>query len=169
MPEPYLFDSVNVHGLDEVALHGLLADATNTWDNEVSFDIFGDETTGVNDGADSSSPDGKNEVLFGDAGGTGTIAVTIVWGVFRGPASGKYLAEWDMVFDNDYGWSLSGEAGKMDFLNIAVHEVGHAAGMGLPNDACVDETMYRYADYGETKKRDLNTGDIKGIVALYGL
>jgi hypothetical protein len=32
---------------------------------------------------------------------------------------------------------------------------------------CVDETMYAFATEGETKKRDLNAGDIQWIVKLY--
>jgi hypothetical protein len=32
---------------------------------------------------------------------------------------------------------------------------------------CTQETMYKYADYGETKKRDLNAGDIAGITEIY--
>ena len=55
----------------------------------------------------------------------------------------------------------------MDVLNIAVHEVGHAGGMGHPDGTCVDETMYAYASNGETRKRTLNAGDIAGIKALY--
>jgi hypothetical protein len=94
-----------------------------------------------------------------------------VWGIFRGPPSGRELVEWDMVFDDtDYDWSAEvagGVAGKMDFHNIAVHEVGHAAGMGHSPDSCADETMYSYADFEEITKRDLNAGDIAGIVDLY--
>ena len=55
----------------------------------------------------------------------------------------------------------------MDLLNIAVHEVGHGAGLTHPDQTCVDETMYAYAAEGETKKRTLNDGDIAGIKALY--
>ena len=55
----------------------------------------------------------------------------------------------------------------MDFLNIATHEAGHAAGLGHAPDTCLDETMYRFASEGEINKRDLNPGDIAGIVALY--
>jgi hypothetical protein len=39
--------------------------------------------------------------------------------------------------------------------------------MGHPTDTCVNETMYRFASEGETKKIDLNAGDIAGINDLY--
>ncbi len=138
-----------------------------TWNAQSS--IFGArDTTGTTDGADSESPDGKNEVELQNLGSTSTIAYTITWGIFSGPPSGRKLVEWDAVFNSDYPWSLTGEAGKMDYQNIATHEFGHAAGLGHPDDSCTEETMYRYAGYGETKKRDLNTGDITGVQKLYG-
>jgi hypothetical protein len=115
--------------------------------------------------ADTSSPlDDKNEIYFANISDSGTIAVTTTWyNSFT-----KQIVEMDQVYDNvDYVWSPSGESGEMDFENIAVHELGHGIGMGHPKDTCSNETMYRYASFGETKKRDLNTGDIAGINALY--
>ncbi len=139
------------------------------WDTEVSFDIFGAGTSGTTDGADTASPDGKNEVMFENLGATDTIAYTIVWGIWSGRPSGREIVEWDAVFNSDYSWSLTGEAGKMDYQNIATHEFGHAAGLGHPSDSCTEETMYRFASEGETNKRDLHAGDIAGIQKLYTL
>ena len=55
----------------------------------------------------------------------------------------------------------------MDFENVSTHEIGHSDGMGHPDDSCTEESMYRFSANGETKKRDLNTGDIAGINQLY--
>lgn len=55
----------------------------------------------------------------------------------------------------------------MDFENIAAHEMGHSVGMGHPSGECTEETMYSTAALGETKKRDLNDGDIAGVSGLY--
>ena len=55
----------------------------------------------------------------------------------------------------------------MDYQNIATHEFGHGAGMSHPSDSCTEETMYRFAQSGETKKKTLNAGDIDGIKSLY--
>src|SRR3989338_4893245 len=138
-----------------------------TWDSQVAFNVFAeqDTTPEVLNGADTVAPDGHNEMMWGDVSSPGAIAVTIVWGIFYGPPSGRELVEWDMIFDDvDYDWSSIGAAGKMDFENIATHELGHSVGLAdLYDSSCSQETMYGYADYGETNKRDLNTGDIVGI------
>lgn len=147
----------------------LIETSLDAWDSKVSFDIFGIGTSGTTDGADTISPDGKNEVEFVNLGPTNTIAYTVVWGIFSGPPGGRELVEWDAVFNLDYAWSSSGEAGKMDYQNIATHEFGHAVGLGHPDDSCTEETMYRYADYGETKKRTLEQPDIDGIQRMYGM
>jgi len=141
----------------------------NAWDSEVSFDIFGTrDTTGTTDGADLESPDGKNEVEFASLGETNTIAHAIVWGIFIGPPKGRELVEWDVEFNSDYAFGdASSDPTVMDYQNIATHEFGHALGLGHPDDSCTEETMYAFADFGETKKRTLEAGDIAGISKLY--
>lgn len=149
----------------------LVAQDLEAWDSQVAFEIFGNQDTGsVVDGPDTQSPDGKNEIMFGEISEPGVIAVTIVWGVFSGPPSGRKLVEYDVVFDNiDYVWGDAiQDPSLMDFENIATHEFGHAAGMAdLYTSACSEQTMYGYADIGEIKKRILESGDIVGIKGLY--
>jgi len=165
--EPYVVGDV-----DAVAT----ARDLETWDSQVpSFEIFGSQGAGSVDGADTITPDDKNEIMFGDISSPGAIAVAIVWGIFSGPPSTRELVEYDVVFDNvDYNWydctqtSCTSENKGMDFENIATHELGHAAGMAdLYPSQCSEQTMYGYAAPGETKKRDLDTGDIKGVQELY--
>jgi len=177
--EPWVMNPSNIDGVNETTLFNLMDGALGKWEdatdgvvgNGSGVAIFGAGTSTTSPlTADSSSPDGQNEVYFADISSTGAIAVTIVWGIFSGPSSQRKLVEWDMVFDDvDFDWSAEAAAvsGKMDFDNIATHEDGHAAGMGHPSDSCTEETMYRFASTGETKKRDLNTGDITGINNLY--
>ncbi len=118
--------------------------------------------------ADTTAPDNLNEVYFGPIDDPNTIAVTIVWGYFGGFVSQRRIVEWDQIYNTSYQWSSSGEAGKMDFENISTHELGHSVGLiDLYNSSCIDETMYGYASEGETKKRDLNNGDITGMNQLY--
>ncbi len=72
-----------------------------------------------------------------------------------------------MYDDVDFDWSNTGDPTKMDFENIATHEIGHAMGLSHPSDTCLEETMYAFASEGETKKRTLEAGDIAGINKLY--
>jgi hypothetical protein len=166
--EPWIINPTNNKGLDQTFVFSNTAANIQKWENAGAGDIFGAGTTTTSTLiADEISPDGINEVYFGTIDDPNTIAVTIVWGIFSGPVKQRYLSEWDQVFDSDtFGWSSSGEIGKMDFENISTHEIGHAFGMGH-SSGCTEETMYAYASNGETKKRDLNSGDIAGISALY--
>jgi predicted Zn-dependent protease len=74
------------------------------------------------------------------------------------------------MFDNvDFAWDNTGAPGVMDIQNIATHEIGHGLGLAdLYDDKWSEQTMYGYADNGETKKQTLEYGDIAGIQALYG-
>lgn len=141
------------------------------WDTRVSFDIFGARDTGYAGvlEADTASPDDLNELYFGAIEDPGVIGVTIVWGYFSGPPHSRELIEWDMILDDvDFDWGDAKlDSTVMDFQNVLTHELGHAAGMGHPDDSCTEETMYRFASEGETKKRDLNPGDITGVQELY--
>ena len=167
--ENYLVNSTNNVGLDEIELRNIISDAITEWEVAEGSDLFGNEVLGTIDtGSIGNNVNGQNEVVFGSIDNQGVIAVTIVWGIFSGPPKNRYLAEWDMVYDEvDFAWSLNESVGAMDFENIAQHELGHAFGLGHPDNTCVDETMYAYASEGETKKRDLNSGDIAGIISLY--
>lgn len=167
--EPWVVNPANGEGLPgSFVLSNLTADITK-WEDAASFNILGaGSSTASILVADTVRPDGVNEVYFGDVGTEGAIAVTIVWGIFGGRPSARELLEWDMVYDEvDFDWSSTGEADKMDFENIATHELGHAIGMGHPDDSCSEETMYRFAGFGEVKKRTLEAGDIAGADKLY--
>jgi hypothetical protein len=168
--EPWIVNSENTRGLSDSFVIDNLAADINKWEGFAGSDILGDGSS-TNDKllADTNSPDDNNEVYFADIQDSGAIGVTIVWGIFSGPPFGRELVEWDQIYDDvDYDWSSTGEAGKMDFENIATHELGHSVGLAdLYTSSCTEETMFGYADFGETKKRDLNPGDVTGIKELY--
>ena len=167
--EPWIVNPSNSEGLTDSFVFNNIAADIQKWEDSSSTDILGSGSLTTDTlVADTSSPDNKNEVYFADISSEGAIAVTIVWGIFRGRPSQRRLVEWDQIYDDvDFAWSASGEAGKMDFENIATHELGHSLGMGHPPSECTEETMYAFASFGETKKRDLHTGDIAGISDLY--
>ena len=167
--EPYLVDTYNTRNLNDDFIRSNLDFDISKWEAVDGVDILGYEVSGVVDRNNIGNLNNKNEVMFADIDSPGAIGVTIIWGIFGGRPSSRVLVEWDMVFDDaDFDWSSAGEVGKMDFENIATHELGHAAGMGdLYTNECSEQTMYGYAGYGETKKRTLESGDIAGISALY--
>ncbi|HEC64496.1 MAG TPA: hypothetical protein ENI23_04305 [bacterium] len=167
--EDYIVDPTNSRRLNAQGIRNNLASDIAKWENAAFFNIIGERVSGTVDGADLISPDDKNEVFFGNVDSPGAIAVTVVWGIFRGPPRGRELVEWDQVYDDkDFDWSLSGEAGKMDFENIATHELGHTFGLDdLFTEGCSEETMYGFAALGETNKRILGNGDSAGVFELY--
>jgi hypothetical protein len=167
--EDYMVDSTNLIGMTESYVTQQIDNAVSAWNNELSGPVFGSRIGNAVDGADRDTPDDKNEVMFGVIEDPGVIAVTITWGVFSGAPRLRELVEWDQVYDDrDFVWGdADANINVMDLLNIAVHEVGHAAGLSHPDLTCTEETMYAYATEGETKKRDLNDGDIAGIQELY--
>jgi hypothetical protein len=169
----FLIDAASAEGLDATATAEAIAAAAVTWSDETTAGLFPScqASTGPLE-ADWDTPDGLNEVVFGDIDQPGAIAVTIVWGIFGGPPARRGIMEFDIVFDQvDFDWSLdaTGSADKMDLPNIATHELGHALGLGdLYKDTCDHVTMYGYSTYGETTKRTLEPDDIAGLAALYG-
>jgi hypothetical protein len=143
----------------------ILANAIHIWEDAGANNRFGDGSLTdypLWDHWNDGSPDGVNGAYF-NVLNSGAIAVCRIWYNTRW----NQILEWDEIYSTSFEWSTSGEAGKMDFWNIAQHELGHAFGLGHPADTCTAETMYRFAGWGETKKRTLEAGDIAGINAKY--
>ncbi|MDP2950714.1 MAG: hypothetical protein Q8P22_14435 [Chloroflexota bacterium] len=130
--------------------------------------------------------DGKNVVGW-KALSPSAIAVTYVWYY----TSTGYIAESDMIFNNNYRWTYtppvcdadgdpacnpatyedptnSGVASTMDLLNIGTHEAGHTLMLlDLYDPKQANLTMYGYGSYAELKKDTLALGDVLGVRAIY--
>lgn len=174
--EPWVVNPANTYGIANLTVFSILDSAIALWENAADDGVIdGSSMNILGAGSQSSSslsmdtgaPDNMNEVYFGDLDAT-TIGVTLVWGVFSGPTQNRRLVEWDQVYNTDFDWATDGSPTAMDFQNIATHELGHTFGLAdLYTSGCTEETMYGYGTEGETKKRSLNTGDLKGISTLY--
>lgn len=168
--EPWVMNPANIDALDAAFAFSNMAGNVAKWESAAGADVLGaGSSTSDLLAADTTAPDGVNEVYFGAIADPGVIGVTIVWGIFGGPPRNRELVEWDQVYDDvDFDWASDGSASAMDFENIATHELGHTFGLAdLYTGECAEETMYGYAAEGETNKRDLATGDIAGISSLY--
>lgn len=173
MPVHYVINPNNNYGLSEDFVTNAIVYGAEIWDMFTGAELFGSYDMDYYadwDGDTGDLPDGRNELIFGDYGEEGVIAVTVAWGYFSGPPGKRMIVEFDILFNTYFHWGdASSDPFVMDLQNIATHELGHAAGLGdLYDLACSEETMYGYSDYGETEKRNLNPGDIAGIQELYG-
>ncbi len=175
-PESWLVNPTNSRDLVGADVFTTFSQSITDWEDEAGKNILGNgQVTTEELIFDWTFPtDGVNEVYFTDieelAGVTGAIAGTGVW--VRTPPSGDTIIfEWDQIYDDvHFDWSLDAPSDlgeQMDLKNIVMHEIGHAMGMGHPDNSCTEETMYYRAGFDETKKRSLNPGDIAGIKLLY--
>jgi hypothetical protein len=108
--------------------------------------------------------DGMNIVCFGPIDTTGTLAQNKFWYYTN---SGE-LVDSDIKFNTNYSWGTDGASDKFDVQNVATHELGHSLSLAdLYAGSDSEKTMYGYAAWGETKKRDLDQDDSNGITYLY--
>ena len=165
LPVKYVINPGNPFGLTQDFITSTLYRSTETWDNATSTELFSN-TYQLDPSARWGIYDGRNSMVFGNNyADSRAIAVTTYWRSFMG----KRLLEFDISFETDYTWGdATIDPSKMDLQNIAVHEIGHGIGLADLYNSCTQETMYGYSGYGETRKRDLNSGDISGLQNLYG-
>src|SRR5262245_465866 len=111
----------------------------------------------------SITKNGKNEVFFRNEAEGSTIARTYWW--YNGA---NELIDADILF-LDQGWRFfggsSGCSDGMYLQDIAVHEFGHALGLGHSSDTTA--TMYGTAKRCSTDFRTLAPDDLAGVEKLY--
>ena len=152
-------------GLNTNFVTSAISTSAETWDSATSKELFSN-TYSIDSKAQYGVQDYENAIAFGDYSNGNVIAVTSVWYT----RIGKQIVEFDMLFNTDFAWGdATVDETKMDLQNIATHELGHSVGLADLYNACTQETMFGYSDYGETIKRDLNSGDIAGLQKIYGI
>jgi Matrixin len=104
----------------------------------------------------------QGDTRFGDIriGGMTQASGQLAMAYMTPPYNGGTLAG-DIFFNTTQSWQINGAA--FDLETVAIHEFGHALGMGHSQIAAA--VMYAYYN---TTKQTLTADDISGIQSIYG-
>ncbi len=133
--------------------------AASTWEANANVNLALVSDSGDTDGINGNQQD---DPRFGDIRigamplPSGTLAETFL----PPPSNGGTIAG-DIVFNSTVPWQIGT---GFDLQTIAVHEFGHALGLG---DISTDSTQVMYYAYNGLKTT-LGSDDIAGIQSLYG-
>jgi hypothetical protein len=152
---------VNTANLDlpGVSVEGAVRAGADAWQNQSAAFRFLYAGTSA---ATSTGYDGTNLVVFRDASSGSAIATTYWW------SSGGRIIDADIVFWDGAFRFFAGSAGCASGFyieDIAVHEFGHALGLGHSTTAAA--TMYPSTSSCDVRNRTLDADDIAGVRALY--
>jgi poly(3-hydroxybutyrate) depolymerase len=154
----YVVNAVNLD-LSGVAADMAVRAGADAWQQQTGAFRFlyagsSSQTTNTNDGV--------NLVLFRNASSGSAIATTYWW------SSGGRIIDADVVFWDEafkFFAGSSGCSGGFYIEDIAVHEFGHALGLGHSTVAAA--TMYPSTSACNVQNRSLDADDIAGAWALY--
>jgi hypothetical protein len=101
--------------------------------------------------------------------GCSAIAATGIWYKTQGiPVGQMYpILESDMTFNSNLKWTTTGEAGKLDFQSVVLHELGHTIGLGDIYGRPINDGK-QVMGYYTGVRRSLGNGDATGVWKLYG-
>ena len=134
--------------------------AAGTW-AAAGFQFSGGGATGAGTGACSGGGlDGQNTVGWANQAGS-VLAVTCTW--YSSSGNPHPATEFDMQIDPEWPWTTG--APQVDLQSVALHEFGHALGLGHSADGSA--VMYPSYTSG-TLKQALTADDLSGAQQLYG-
>ena len=153
-----LFSAMNAKGISAATLEAQFEKAAAVWEA-----VAGVNLVPVSDNGSAYGVSGyqQGDTRFGDIriGGlplpTGTLAETFL----PPPDNGGTLAG-DIVVNTNQSWHVNSD---YDVETVAIHELGHALGMG--HSAITAADMYAY--YSGVRQ-SLNADDTSGIQSIYG-
>jgi len=140
------------------------AAAGNQWGGHSNFNFNADTTRYVDPCASRSAPDYKNSYGFssnncGAGWGNSTLAITASW------FQGTELVDSDVVFNANFTWSVHSneKINPVDFRRVAVHELGHALGLGHESvNPAIMHPSYSFTTLSPQQD------DIAGLLNIYG-
>jgi len=110
---------------------------------------------------------GVHLVLFDDDNSSGyfppfsqIVAVTPVW--FFGAGN---ISDADILFNDKFGFTTSGQFFRFDVQDVAAHELGHL--LGLDHSGWAGATMYPYVDPSVIEHRSLSSDEVHGLRDAY--
>jgi hypothetical protein len=134
--------------------------AAKTWSSVSSLD-FEYEYQGQTRINRSALNDGVHAVYYSPGGGgqaATTLATTKYW------TQGSQLVHFDIIFNGRHRWSVNPDRSQIDLETVALHEFGHALGLG--HSSQWQAVMYPSVNPGTTR-RALSTDDIAGARVFY--
>jgi hypothetical protein len=155
-------------GMTKINVLNAITSDTNVWDAATNQNLFSDSGAQLTTTLNWKYDHVNNMAFTPYAAGSSAIAATGVWYKTQGIPTGQMypIVESDMTFNSNDKWSTTGEAGKLNFQSVALHELGHTIGLGdLYNSADARQVMYGY--YSGVKLT-LGNGDATGVWKLYG-
>ena len=141
----------------------------NPFLNDVSFRVVRDSTEGKARGNDVNNVFWDDDV-YGDPFGDTTLAVTLsTWRL-----SDNTLIETDVIFNQGKSWNSyrgnlrnsSGGGRLYDLRRVALHEFGHALGLGHPDEH--GQSVRAIMNSQTSNVDSLQTDDTDGARAIYG-
>ena len=159
-----LLSALYVGGVDETATMALVF---NTWASVSGFISLGQVADGGGGLGAAGAAGAAGHIRIGAIFIDGNVGSNVLAHAFNpcdaiACGAGGNIGG-DMHFDNGNLWSDGGAGGTIDFRTVALHELGHALGLGHSN--VVGSVME--ATYAGVR-RNLSADDIAGIQAIYG-
>lgn len=111
--------------------------------------------------------DGQNSLSFEDSEETRSVvgsAIAITGVITRYDGS---IVDTDIYFSPSYTFSTTRFVGSIDLQEIATHELGHA--LGAQHSNLFSSTMFPFADFEQTFRRQLSDDDIAFVCSVYPL
>ena len=151
-------------GLDEAAV---IQQAINAWAAVSGFINLGQVADGGGGFGAAGVSGGVGNIRVGSVLIDGAVGSNVLAHAYQ-PGNELFFGAGgniagDVHFDNSNAWSDGGSASTIDFYTVALHELGHALGLG--HSTVVGSVME--AVYGGPR-RSLTADDIAGIQSIYG-
>jgi hypothetical protein len=138
---------------------GIILKAAQVWAQQtnINFALVSDNGTGAGGGSYQQGDPGMGDIRVGGY----NFGASELAGTYYPPPANNFSIAGDIDFNTGKPWNDNGQ--NYDLFTVAVHEMGHALGMG--HSAVPSAVMFSY--YNRVKSA-LTTDDINGIRSIYG-